>query len=170
VSVTPAHLIEDVLGPSLRVVFCGTALGAASLAAKAYYAHPRNRFWPMLHEVGLTPTQFAPRDYARMLDLGIGLTDLCKFASGNDDQLPKNAFDTAALRAKIEKHRPDVLAFTSKTGGRAFCGPKADLGWQAPLPDGTLVYVLPSTSPSANGPWVATRHHWHLLAQALRDR
>lgn len=125
----PTHLIEDVLAPNLRVVFCGTALGAASLAAKAYYAHPRNRFWPMLHEVGLTPTLFCPRNYARVLDLGIGLTDLCKFASGNDDQLPKNAFDVAALRAKIERYRPDVLAFTSKTGGRAFCGPKADLGW-----------------------------------------
>ena len=32
-----------------------------------------------------------------LLALGIGLTDLCKIHCGNDDELPKDAFDTDAL-------------------------------------------------------------------------
>src|SRR2546427_10087333 len=48
------HKLPDLLAPSLRVVFVGTAAGRES-AAKCYYAGRGNRFWRTLHEVGLTP-------------------------------------------------------------------------------------------------------------------
>src|SRR2546423_10822224 len=130
-SSTP-QIIEDVLQPDLRIVFCGTALGRASAQAKAYYAHPRNLFWTMLHEIGLTTTgrPLAPSEYLRVGEFGIGLTDLCKHTFGNDNELPRGAFDVEALRKKLDQYRPAFLAFTSKKSGRALCGSRAELGWQ----------------------------------------
>jgi TDG/mug DNA glycosylase family protein len=51
------------LAPNLRLVFCGTAPSKASAAAKAYYAKPGNKFWPTLHQVGITPRRFTPNEY-----------------------------------------------------------------------------------------------------------
>lgn len=164
-----SYLIEDVLRPNLRVVFCGTALGRASAQAKAYYAHPRNLFWPTLHEMGFTSAErpLNPAEYARASEFGIGLTDLCKFTFGNDNELPRGAFDTEALRSKIDRHRPQILAFTSKKAGQAFCGSKAALGWQKPTGLGTRIYILPSTSPTARWQWNDNKMHWQILAAAL---
>ncbi|HEX5629490.1 MAG TPA: mismatch-specific DNA-glycosylase, partial [Usitatibacteraceae bacterium] len=101
-----SHLVPDVLAPGLRLVFCGTAPSRASAAARAYYAKPGNRFWPALHAAGFTPRRFHPSEYAALLGLGIGLTDLCKGHSGNDDELPEGALDCEALRSKIRHFRP----------------------------------------------------------------
>ena len=161
-------LIDDVLADGLRIVFCGTALGNASLRAGAYYAHPRNLFWPTLYAVGLTPgaAPLAPAQFRDVLRFGIGLTDLCKHHSGNDNQLPAGAFDNAALTAKILRYRPRILAFTSKAGGRAFCGARTTLGWQDMTIGETRIYVLPSTSPNARWQWEGHKWHWEALAAA----
>jgi TDG/mug DNA glycosylase family protein len=166
----PRYIVEDVLQRDLHVVFCGTALGRASADAKAYYAHPRNLFWPTLHEMGFTQAgrPLAPHEYRRALEFGVGLTDLCKFTFGNDSDLPPGAFDVGALREKIDKYRPAFLAFTSKKAGRAFCGPKAELGCQQPTALGTKVYILPSTSPNARWQWNENKRHWNSLADAVR--
>jgi TDG/mug DNA glycosylase family protein len=64
-------------------------------------------------------------------------------------KLPDGAFDKATLQNKMLLYRPMILAFTSKTAGRAFCGNGADLGWQDSSIGDTRVHILPSTSPSA---------------------
>jgi hypothetical protein len=69
-------VLPDVLGPGLRVVFCGTAVGSASAKRGAYYAGPGNKFWPTLHAIGLTPRRLMPEEFRSVLDYGIGLTDL----------------------------------------------------------------------------------------------
>ena len=68
--------VPDVLAPGLRLVFCGTAPSRASAAARAYYAKPGNRFWPVLHAAGFTPSRFHPSEYAALLGLGIGADGL----------------------------------------------------------------------------------------------
>lgn len=166
---TDTFLIDDVLQSGLKIVFCGTALGRTSKQQGAYYAHPRNLFWKTLYETGLTDRQLCPKEFLRLLEFGIGLTDLCKHAFGNDDQLPVDAFDAIALRAKLEKYQPKFLAFTSKAAGRGYRGPKVELGWQPSEPCGTRIYVLPSTSPSARWQWNEARYHWTILADAVRN-
>lgn len=165
-----AHLVPDLLAPGLRLVFCGTALGRRSARERAYYAHPGNLFWRALHETGLTPERIAPRDYARLLEHRIGLTDLAKRHFGNDVALPADAFDVAALREKIERHRPVMLAFTSKTGAGAFLGRptgRIALGPQEERIGETTLFVLPSPSGSARAYW--DRSVWEELARTARE-
>ena len=56
-------ILPDVLGPGLRVVFCGSAASTVAAARGAPYAGPGNRFWPTLFEIGLTPRRFAPEEF-----------------------------------------------------------------------------------------------------------
>ena len=163
------HLVPDILAPGLKIVFCGTAMGRKSAEQKAYYANPGNFFWRTLHATGLTPEPIKPHDYLRLLDYGLGATDLSKHHYGNDAELPADAFDIAALGQKIETFRPRVLAFTSKTGASAFLGrPTATtpLGFQPETVGETRLCVLPSPSGQARIFWNETV--WQDLADAVK--
>ena len=163
------HLVPDVLKPGLKVVFCGTALGRKSAEQKAYYANPGNFFWRTLYNTGLTPELIKPRDYLRLLDHGLGATDLSKGHYGNDAELPADAFDVAALRQKILTYQPRILAFTSKTGASAFLGKPTGaipLGVQPETVGGTRLWVLPSPSGQARIFW--DQQAWQDLADAMR--
>jgi hypothetical protein len=99
-------ILPDLLRPDLDLLICGTAAGAISAARGAYYANPGNRFWSVLAETGLTPHRFRPEEFPRLTALGIGLTDVCKSAAGQDDALPRQAFDRARLAAAMRRFRP----------------------------------------------------------------
>lgn len=147
------HVLPDVLQPGLALVFCGTAAGRRSAADRAYYAHPGNLFWRALHQSGLTPRRLLPAEFPQLPGYGIGLTDLAKRHFGNDNELPHDAFDAAALTAKILFYAPRVLAFTSKNGARAALGHAVDYGLQPQRIGATQVFVLPSPSGQARGHW-----------------
>jgi len=159
---TENHILPDVLRPGLKLVFCGTAAGKRSAAERAYYAHPGNLFWRALREAGLTPRQLSPSEFPQLPDYGIGLTDLAKRHSGNDDELPRDAFDVPGLIAKIERYAPRVLAFTSKNAARAALGHVVDYGLQREGIGGTKLFVLPSPSGQARGHWDLAP--WRVLA------
>lgn len=150
---TDDHILPDLLQPGLALVFCGTAAGRRSAAERAYYAHPGNLFWRALFESGLTPRLMMPAEFPQLPSYGIGLTDLAKRHSGNDDQLPREAFDAPALRAKIERHAPRLLAFTSKNAARAALGHAVGYGLQKETIGSTRLFVLPSPSGQARGHW-----------------
>lgn len=163
------HVLPERLKPGLTLVFCGTAAGRQSALQKAYYAHAQNKFWRTLHETGLTPHLYAPRDYPALWELGIGLTDIAKFAYGMDHQLPKDSLGREAadaLRARIEKVAPRFLAFTSLTAGRTVMGKHALPGRQAEKIGSTDVWILPSPSPLASNHWDIGP--WRALAKAVR--
>lgn len=162
----PALVLPDLLVPGLRIVFCGTAAGAASAARGAYYAGRGNRFWPILAETGLTPRLLSPEEFPLLPDFGIGLTDLAKHASGADADLAVDAFDRAGLIGRIQAVDPGVLAFNGKRAAAEFYGlPTARVayGVAPPVEGMPPIFVLPSTSRAANGNWDAGI--WHAFAQ-----
>ncbi|HEY0910643.1 MAG TPA: mismatch-specific DNA-glycosylase [Bradyrhizobium sp.] len=171
-AITPDGLpdvLQDVLQPQLDIVLCGTAVGTASALAGAYYAHPQNKFWKILHETGLTPEQLRPRQYRELLRYRIGLTDFVKTHSGMDHEVPLTKLTQVSrhrLRASILKHRPKFLAFTSKAGGQLFMGGLRDYGEQAQRIGETRIWILPSTSGAANGSW--RPEIWHQFADRIR--
>ncbi|HEY9133599.1 MAG TPA: mismatch-specific DNA-glycosylase [Dyella sp.] len=155
-------ILPDILEHGLSLVFCGTAPSKRSAAAGAYYAHPGNRFWSALHEAGLTPRRLAPDEFRLLPSFGMGLTDLAKRHAGNDDELPRDAFDATALIAKIEHWQPRILAFTSKAAARGALGKDCGYGWCEHRIGNTRLFVLPSPSGQARGHWDIAP--WRLLA------
>jgi double-stranded uracil-DNA glycosylase len=160
------HILPDVLRPGLRLVFCGSAAGKRSAAERAYYAHPGNLFWRALFEAGLTPHQLAAAEFPQLPDYGIGLTDLAKRHAGNDNELPRDAFDVPALIAKIERNAPRLLAFTSKHAARTVLDCAVNYGLQDKTIAGTQLFVLPSPSGQARGYWSLAP--WQALSDYVR--
>jgi double-stranded uracil-DNA glycosylase len=163
-------VLDDLLAPGLGLVFCGTAAGNVSARLRQYYAHPQNRFWSILWEIGLTPAEFRPSQYNELLALGVGLTDIAKYASGMDHALPNDSLGPeacAALRRRIVEIKPTFLAFTSLKAGRTFLGPAVHFGEQEAL-GATRVWVLPSPSPAARRNWEANKKWWRDLAEAAK--
>lgn len=153
-----SDVLPDVLRPGLRIVFCGTAAGAASARAKAYYAGPGNRFWWALHEIGLTPVQLEPSEFERLPEFGIGLTDVCKILHGSDAEVGTSEFDVDGLELRISAAEPASLAFNGKNAARATLARAVDYGLQPERIGGAALWVLPSTSGAARafwdiGPW-----------------
>ncbi|HEX2759821.1 MAG TPA: mismatch-specific DNA-glycosylase [Rhizomicrobium sp.] len=166
----PDHVLPERLRPGLDLVFCGTAAGRQSALTKSYYAHAQNKFWRTLHKVGLTPRLIAPKDYEALDALGIGLTDIAKFAYGMDHQLPRHSLGPKAardLRRRIEAIAPRFLAFTSLNAGRKVMGAKAVAGEQPEKIGVTRVWILPSPSPLADNHWDIGP--WKALAKAVRS-
>lgn len=166
------ELIPDVLADNLRLVFCGSALGDVSWERKAYYANPGNRFWQTLAEAGLTPRRLAAEEYPRLLDWGIGLTDLIKTDHGQDMYVFDGHVDLDEARRlltlKVLRWQPRVLAFTSRTAAAQFLGRRVLPGRQQECIGRTVVCALPSTSGLARrffdiGPW-------RDLARIVRDQ
>lgn len=159
-----ADVLPDILRPDLRIVFCGTAAGAASARARAYYAGPGNAFWPTLHETGLTPVQLAPPEFERLPEFGLGLTDLCKVLHGSDEEVGTAEFDVAGLQARIATTEPANLAFNGKNPAHAALERDVAYGQQPERMGGATVWVLPSTSGAARRFW--SLEPWRELAES----
>ena len=154
------QILPDVIVPDLTVLFCGSAASTKSALLGAYYAGPGNRFWPILHEIKLTPRTLRPSEFMCLPDYGLGLTDLAKSVSGADSSLPGDAYDPDLLTKKVIKFRPSILAFNGKTPARAFLKHPIIYGLQSELTGDSNIFVLPSTSAVArrywdSGPWYA---------------
>lgn len=160
-------VLDDVLERGLRVVFCGTAVGNRSAARRAYYAGPGNKFWAILHRVGLTPP-LEPEDFMRLPEYGIGLTDLAKNRSGVDNQIHQEDYDVAGFRRNIEKYRPQVVAFNGKKAAEVFLGRSVQYGLQMETIGMTMIFVLPSSSGAAAAYW--DESEWKNLTKFLTGR
>ncbi|TCR61366.1 mismatch-specific DNA-glycosylase [Bosea sp. BK604] len=162
-------ILPDVVGPGLGIVFCGTQAGRVSALRRAYYAGPGNKFWGVLHAVGLVPRQLRPEDYPELLEHGFGLTDVAKATSGPDAALVRAHFDVEGFLMKMRAAAPAFIAFNGKRAAQAALGlpaPMLSYGRQAIDVAGCTAFVLPSTSGAASGFW--SIEPWHELAAAWR--
>ncbi|WP_262071182.1 MULTISPECIES: DNA-deoxyinosine glycosylase [unclassified Stenotrophomonas] len=154
-----------------RVLVLGSMPGIASLQAAQYYAHPRNRFWPLMAALcdvdAMLP--YAARMEA-LLAAGVGVWDVigrCERAGSLDASIVRGSEVANALPALIDT-LPALRAICCNggTAHRAFLrhiAPSLSARAQA-LP----VWSLPSTSP-ANAAWPLPRLQvaWAPLAAAL---
>jgi double-stranded uracil-DNA glycosylase len=159
-------ILPDLFAPNLKFVFCGTAASDISAREVAYYANPTNHFWRTLYKIALTPYQFEPKEFPKLLDYNIGLTDLAKQAQGNDSALKKDDFDRQALHQKILKFEPKILAFTSKKAASVFFEKPTrniNYGLQDNVLGQTRFWVLTSPSGLARSYW--DEAIWQALAE-----
>ncbi|SDH38238.1 G/U mismatch-specific DNA glycosylase [Nonomuraea jiangxiensis] len=154
-------MIDDVLGPSLDVLFCGINPGLVSEATGHHFARPGNRFWPALHLSGFTPRRLAPAEQHLLPSYGLGITNIVPRASAKASELTRQelAEGAAALTTKVAAAGPAVLAVLGISAYRtAFGRPRSRIGAQAETVGGARVWVLPNPS--------GLNAHWTLAAIA----
>ncbi len=142
--------LPDYLRPELRVVFVGFNPGERSARVGHYYAGRGNQFWNFLYESRLVAEKLEWKDDRRLLEFGLGVTDLVKRSSksSNDLRPEEYRYGIARLNGRLHQKAPRarVVAFNGKGAYEKFSGRHARLGWQHDRIAGARVYVLPSTS------------------------
>jgi double-stranded uracil-DNA glycosylase len=145
-----------VLAPGLAAVFCGINPGRVSAAAGAHFANPRNDFWRLLHAAGFTPGLLEPDEQYALLDYGFGLTNAALRTTPGSGDLRRADFvgSIERLERLALELAPHAFGFVGKEGYRGAFGERPELGLQQRRLGGTLLFVLPSTSPAnAAVPW-----------------
>ena len=139
--------LPPVIARHTRLVLLGSFPGAASLAARQYYAHPRNQFWPLLSALlaeDLSALPYAER-LQRLRTHGLGLWDViadCRREGSLDSAIRDARYnDLGSLRRRA----PQLVAVAHNGGESA-----RSMRVTAAL--GVAAYRLPSSSP-ANASW-----------------
>ncbi len=141
--------VPDLIGPDLKVLFCGTNPGLYSAAIGHHFGRPGNRFWPAVFAGGFTERLFSPYEDGDFLELGYGLTNIHERGTAGMAELSNAELKSGCgrLKAKVLIHRPKVLAVLSIGAYRiAFDRPKSKLGLQTDAIGATRIWVLPSPS------------------------
>ena len=157
------HSFPPVVDARTRLLVLGSLPGEASLAARRYYAHPQNQFWPLIGAAigrDLVPLAYDDR-LAALLDARVGLWDVVHSAvrAGSSDAAIRDpaANDLAGLVASL----PDLRA-VAFNGGTALRHGLRRLG-----PTVLATVALPSSSPLHTVGLSAKLPAWRALATHL---
>jgi TDG/mug DNA glycosylase family protein len=142
--------VPDVLAPGLRIVFCGINPGFRSAEAGLHFANPRNDFWRLLADAGLTPRLLEPSAQDELLEHGLGVTNAAARTTRGSGDLRRRDFTGSADRLEriAADLRPAGIAFVGKTAYEGAFRERPDLGLQERRLGDTWLFVLPSTSPA----------------------
>jgi TDG/mug DNA glycosylase family protein len=183
----PPETLPDLLCDGLDIVFVGINPGLYSAQRGHYFARRTNRFWPALSRSvlsraarrGLGVAELLPEHDRRMLDYGIGFTDVVKRPTGNAAELAKSEFADGVplLLAKLVAHRPRIACFHGVTGYRPFeriaLGAPGDdiaLGLQPASLGSTRIFLVPNPSPANAHFTPAEQAGWYdRLARCLAE-
>ena len=141
--------MPDIIAPNLRVLFCGINPSVYSVVVGHHFARPGNRFWPALFASGWTPRRFSPLEDEKLLELGLGITNVAARSSVAAAELSREELEAGRveLEGKIERFGPQVLAILGIGAYRtAFARPKAVLGLQNEKIGETKIWILPNPS------------------------
>ena len=158
--------LPPVLGRDTRVLILGSFPGEASLAAKQYYAHPRNHFWPLVGALTGAPLATLPyrERLAALRAHRIGLWDIYVACSrrGSLDGAIRDA--ERGEVARVQRVAPGVrlVCFNGQTAARAIPV------WRDA---GYATLALPSSSPAYTRPFAEKLARWREIRDFLeRDR
>ena len=144
-----SEAVPDVVGPGLRVLFCGINPGALSGELGLHFARPGNRFWKLLQAGGFTDSLLSPAEQHTLPSLGIGVTNLVDRVTAKASEVGAGELRAGATRleAKVEALRPRWVAVLGLQAYRtAFQRPKAIIGPQSELLGEARLWLLPNPS------------------------
>jgi hypoxanthine-DNA glycosylase len=150
--------LPPVVDARTRALVLGSFPGVASLAARQYYAHPRNHFWPIMAAIlgePLTALPYGTR-IDRMRARGIGLWDIivaCR-RPGSSDAAIHDAERGDVRRVQRVAPRLAVVCFNGNTAATA------EPVWREA---GYTTLRLPSTSPAYTRPLGEKLAQWRAL-------
>jgi TDG/mug DNA glycosylase family protein len=143
------NLLADVIAPGLRVLFVGINPGLYSAAVGHNFGRPGNRFWPTLALSGFTPRRLAPSEEQKLLEYGLGITNLAARTTARAQELSRAELveGRGVLEGKVRRFKPQVVAVLGVSAYRvAFQKPKAVLGEQSEPLAGARLWILPNPS------------------------
>jgi TDG/mug DNA glycosylase family protein len=141
--------VPDLIGPDLRVLFCGINPGQRSGDLHQHFARRGNRFWKLLYAGGFTDRQLQPSEQALLPALGIGITNLVARTTVAASELTAEELRAGAaeLERKVTRWRPLCVAVLGMQAYRTgFRRPKAAVGLQPETVGGVPTWVLPNPS------------------------
>ena len=141
--------VRNVIAPRLRVLFCGINPGLYTAAIGHHFGRPGNRFWTVLKTAGFTPRVLSPFEERRLLEGGLGITNIVNKATRTAEELSPEDLRGGAVRLErtVKRYRPRALAVLGLGAYRtAFGRPGARVGAQHETIGDTRVWVLPNPS------------------------
>jgi TDG/mug DNA glycosylase family protein len=141
--------LADLVGPDLRVLFCGINPGKRSGELGLHFARRGNRFWKLLCAGGFTETVLSPEEQHILPALGVGITNLVGRVTAAASELSTSELREGAahLEVKVEKLRPRCVAVLGLQAYRtAFLRPEATIGPQPERLGEALLWLLPNPS------------------------
>ncbi|CAF1257869.1 unnamed protein product [Adineta ricciae] len=145
------RILQDILQPNLDIVFIGVNPSLYAVHKGHHYGGPGNHFWKLLHMSGLIPDVLNANDDYRMLQYGIGFTNIVQRPSKAGSDITKNEITAGAevLMQKIKTYRPKIVAFNGRGIYEVYAGNKHFHYGKQPelfLGTDTHVFVMPSSS------------------------
>jgi TDG/mug DNA glycosylase family protein len=160
--------LPDLLRPGLKLVFVGINPSTYSVQRGHYFARTTSRFWPAFSRSRLSQEvrqalgrdALGPEDDARLLDFGIGFTDVVKVPSSNASKIKPADYAHWAPRLLERLDPPEadgagMVCFHGITGYRAFLryaldAPRQEpsLGLQERMLGNARIFVAPNPSPA----------------------
>jgi hypoxanthine-DNA glycosylase len=154
--------------PSARTLILGTMPGAASLAAREYYAHPRNLFWTICAELlrFARDEPYADR-VAHLRAAGVAVWDVlhsCDRRGSLDSDIARTSIVANDFERFFTIHRHIERVFFNGTAAATLFRRHVQAVGAAPL---AINYTrLPSTSPANAGiSPAAKRRAWRVVVE-----
>ena len=121
-----------------------------------YFANPRNRFWPAFNGAGMTPEPLTAETDYRVLEFGIGMTDIVKRPTPGVGGLKAADFRVGAidLKERLQANAPRIVCFHGIMATTHFAKvvnndrAKVALGPQLWNIGSSRVFVVPNPSPA----------------------
>jgi hypoxanthine-DNA glycosylase len=154
--------LPPIIARDARVLVLGSFPSEASLAARQYYAHPRNHFWPILGALLNEPLIEMPyalrTERVRERRVAIWDTIVACGRPGSLDASIRNAERGEIARVHRIAGGLRAVCFNGRTAARA------EPAWRDA---GYATLVLPSTSPAYTMPINAKLERWRALQRWL---
>jgi double-stranded uracil-DNA glycosylase len=143
-------LVDDHIKENLKILFVGFNPSIRSSETGHHFANPNNRFWRILHDAGLTPRRYNASEDSKLLDLGMGITNIVARPTKAADEIMKEEYKEGKeiLRKKIETYKPKIVCFVGKGVYQEYSGLKK-VPWgkqENAVITGTIDFVAPSSS------------------------
>lgn len=158
-------VIDDIGMDTCRLLVVGINPGLWTAKVGAPFARPGNRFWPALHEAGITPRLVDARDglseadLAMLAEAGLGFTNVVARATARAGELADDEIRAGGrvLAEKVARQRdlrggPEIVmvagigAFRTAFGAKTPSGGKVGVGKQEKAIGGAETWVVPNPS------------------------
>lgn len=158
-------VIDDIGMDTCRLLVVGINPGLWTAKVGAPFARPGNRFWPALHEAGITPRLVDARDglsdadLAMLAEAGLGFTNVVARATARAGELTDDEIRAGGrvLAEKVARQRdlrggPEIVmvagigAFRTAFGAKTPSGGKVGVGKQEMAIGGAETWVVPNPS------------------------